>query len=117
MGLAFSPDPLPEAGYFFRSDHFPFAKRGVPAISFGSGEDLIDGGVAAGKAAGKEFTADRYHQPDDEWRADWSFTGIARDLRLLYQLGAKLANSERWPGWSPDSVFHGNREASAAERE
>ncbi len=117
MGLAFTPDPLPEAGYFFRSDHFPFAKRGVPAISFGSGKDLIDGGIAAGQAAGKAFTADRYHQPDDEWQADWSFTGIARDLRLLYQLGAKLANSDRWPGWSSDSEFHGNREASAAERE
>jgi len=116
MGLVYSPDPLPEAGHFFRSDHFPFAKRGVPAISFGSGDDLVDGGVAAGKATEKAYTADRYHQPADQWEADWSFTGIARDLQLLYKLGAGFANSDRWPDWSQDSEFRATRDASAAER-
>ena len=116
MGLVYSPDPKPEAGHFFRSDHFPFAKRGVPAISFGSGVDLIDGGVAAGKAAQEDYTTNRYHQPADEWQADWSFTGMARDLQLLYKLGADLANSNRWPNWSQDSEFRGKRDESVGER-
>jgi Zn-dependent M28 family amino/carboxypeptidase len=116
MGMSYTSDPLPEAGHFFRSDHFSFAKRGVPAISFGSGEDWVDGGVAAGKAARDDYTTNRYHQPGDEWQADWSFTGIARDLQLLYTLGADLANSNRWPNWSSESEFRVVRDASAAER-
>jgi Zn-dependent M28 family amino/carboxypeptidase len=116
MGLEYTPDPLPEAGHFFRSDHFSFAKRGVPAISYGSGNDLVDGGLAAGKKAEEEYTSERYHQPGDEWQADWSFTGMARDLGLLYKLGADLADSSRWPNWSEDSEFRATRDASAAER-
>ena len=96
-----SPDPKPEAGHFFRSDHFPFAKRGVPAISFGSGNDLVDGGVEAGKKIEEAYVADRYHQPADEWEAAWTFTGMARDLQMLYTLGSDLANSTRWPNWEP----------------
>ncbi|MBO9662575.1 M28 family metallopeptidase [Dokdonella sp.] len=116
FGLAYTPDSHPEAGYFFRSDHFPFAKRGVPAVSFGSGDDLVKGGKAAGEAAQKDYTTNRYHQQGDEWQADWSFTGMARDLGLLYKLGNDLANSKRWPDWSKDSEFRGARDASAAER-
>src|SRR5690606_28801598 len=106
-------DSKPEAGYFFRSDHFPFAKRGVPAVSFGSGEDMVDGGPAAGRRFSEEYTANRYHQPADEWEADWSFGGMARDLQLLYTLGSELANSDRWPNWSRDSEFRAARDASA----
>jgi Zn-dependent M28 family amino/carboxypeptidase len=114
--LAYSPDPKPEAGHFFRSDHFPFAKRGVPAISFGSGDDWVDGGVAAGEAAEQAYVTDRYHQPADQWQADWAFTGMARDLQLLYTVGAELANSKRWPNWGTDSEFRATRDASAGER-
>ncbi len=114
--MVYTPDPKPEAGYFFRSDHFSFAKRGVPAISFGSGNDWIDGGVKAGKAAKEEYTARHYHQPSDEWQASWPLTGIARDLQLLYAVGSQLANSDEWPGWSKDSEFRAAREATAAER-
>ncbi|RDZ25934.1 M28 family metallopeptidase [Lysobacter silvisoli] len=114
--MSYVTDPKPEAGHFFRSDHFPFAKRGVPAVSFGSGDDRIDGGRAAGEAAQRAYTADRYHQPADQWEASWSFTGMARDLELLYSLGNGLANSKRWPNWSQDSEFRAARDASAAER-
>jgi Zn-dependent M28 family amino/carboxypeptidase len=114
--LRYTTDSRPEAGHFFRSDHFPFAKRGVPAVSFGSGEDLVDGGVAAGEAAAAEYTADRYHQPADEWEASWTFTGMARDLQLLYTVGSNLANSDRWPNWDKASEFRATRDASAAER-
>ncbi|MEO7066770.1 MAG: M28 family metallopeptidase [Rhodanobacter sp.] len=114
--MTYTPDSNPAAGYFFRSDHFSFAKRGVPAISFGSGEDLIDGGIKAGKAAAADYTSKRYHQPGDEWQASWPFTGMARDLQLLYTVGNDLANSQAWPNWSKDSEFRAARDASAADR-
>jgi Zn-dependent M28 family amino/carboxypeptidase len=114
--VAYSPDPKPEAGHFFRSDHFPFAKRGVPAVSFGSGNDLVDGGVEAGKKMEDAYVADRYHQPADQWEAGWSFTGMARDLQILYTLGSDLANSTQWPNWAQDSEFRAARDASAGER-
>jgi len=116
FGLAYAPDPHPEAGHFFRSDHFPFAKRGVPSVSFGSGNDLVNGGIEAGEAAKKAYTADRYHQPADEWQADWTFAGMTHDLPLLYKVGSDLANSKRWPDWSKDSEFRATRDATAAER-
>jgi len=114
--LRYTPDSSPEAGYFFRSDHFPFAKRGVPAVSFGSGEDMVDGGLAAGKAFSDEYRTNRYHQPADEWEASWTFGGMARDLQLLYTVGSELANSDRWPNWSEDSEFRAARDASADAR-
>jgi len=115
-GRTFSPDPRPEAGSFFRSDHFPFAKRGVPAISFGGGRDLVSGGLAAGKAWADLYTSTMYHQPADEWSPSWDFTGMAADLNLLHELGRDLANSARWPEWGEGSEFKETRDASAAAR-
>ncbi|MES2129403.1 MAG: M28 family metallopeptidase [Pseudomonadota bacterium] len=112
----YSPDPKPEAGHFFRSDHFPFAKRGVPAVSYGSGNDWVDGGLAAGKAFDEAYTSNNYHQPSDEWSAAWPFTGMARDLELLYAVGAELANGSMWPNWSSDSEFRSVRDASLKAR-
>nr|WP_211923192.1 M28 family metallopeptidase [Duganella radicis] len=114
--LAYTPDPLPEAGHFFRSDHFPFAKRGVPAISYGSGNDLVEGGVAAGRKAEEAYTTNNYHQPSDEWSANWSFAGMSHDLGMLYSLGRDLAESRDWPNWSKDAEFRAARDASAAKR-
>ena len=114
--LEFNPDPHPETGGFFRSDHFPFAKRGVPALSFGSGDDLVDGGKAAGEVARKDYIKNHYHQPSDEWQASWTFAGMAHDLPVLYKVGSDLANSTQWPNWSADSEFRATRDATAAER-
>ncbi len=114
-GMKYVIDPRPEAGAFFRSDHFSFAKRGVPALSFGSGRDLVDGGTVAGEAAGKKYVAERYHQPADQWEASWTFAGMAHDLQLLYKLGDDLANSETWPNWSEDSEFRAVRDADRAQ--
>jgi Zn-dependent M28 family amino/carboxypeptidase len=114
--LSYSPDPKPEAGYFFRSDHFPFAKRGVPALSFGSGMDRVEGGVKAGKATEEAYTEKNYHQPSDNFDPSWPFTGLARDLELLYALGSDLANSTAWPNWAADSEFRAARDQSASER-
>ncbi|PWK87792.1 M28 family metallopeptidase [Fulvimonas soli] len=115
-GMSYAPDPHPEAGSFFRSDHFSFAKQGVPAISYESGNDWVDGDVAAGEAASKAYTEAHYHQPSDEWQADWSFTGMAHDLGMLYTLGARLANSREWPNWANDSEFRALRDRTVAER-
>ena len=93
----FTPDPHPETGGFFRSDHFSFAKAGVPAISFKSGNDLVNGGIARGEALAQDYTTKRYHQPDDEWSPTWDFTGMAQDAALLHMLGRRLANSREWP--------------------
>ncbi len=114
--MVYTPDPKPEAGHFFRSDHFSFAKRGVPAISFGSGNDWVNGGIKAGKAAEDEYIARHYHQPSDQWQASWAFTGMVRDMQLLYSVGSQLADSEQWPDWSKDSEFRATRDASAADR-
>ncbi|HEX9171695.1 MAG TPA: M28 family peptidase, partial [Telluria sp.] len=114
--VAYTPDPKPEAGYFFRSDHFSFAKRGVPAISFSSGQDFMEGGVQVGKERAEAYTANHYHQPSDLWSAEWSFAGMTRDLDLLYGLGRDLADSTDWPNWSQDSEFRAARDESAAKR-
>ncbi len=114
--LRYTPDPKPQAGYFFRSDHFSFAKRGVPALSYAAGQDWEVGGVAAGKAAADDYTAKRYHQQGDEWKPDWTFAGAARDLGVLYALGQQLADSRQWPNCSQDLEFRATRDASAAAR-
>ncbi len=114
--IRYTPDPKPEAGLFFRSDHFSFAKRGVPALSWSAGEDWVDGGVAAGKKASADYTAKRYHQQGDEWQPDWVFAGAARDLEVLYTLGNQLANSRSWPNWSTDESFRAVRDSSADQR-
>ena len=116
QGRYYSADPHPEAGHFYRSDHFSFAKVGVPAISFGEGNDLLNGGVARGEALSKEYTVKHYHQPSDEWSTAWDFTGMAEDVQLLHNLGRDLANSREWPNWGPDSEFRAVRDKSAGER-
>jgi Zn-dependent M28 family amino/carboxypeptidase len=115
-GRRLSPDPKPEAGSFFRSDHFSFAKVGVPAISLESGLDLYVGGVAAGRKAEEEYNDKHYHQPSDEWSASWDLRGIAIDVGLIYDLGRQLANSRRWPEWHNDSEFKALREKTKSAR-
>jgi len=110
------PEARPEAGSFFRSDHFPLAKRGVPMLYAGSGNDLVNGGTAAGEAWGREYNVNRYHQPDDEWAAGWDWSGAVLDLMVNYEIGRELAFSSRWPQWKPGSEFKPARDASAAAR-
>jgi Zn-dependent M28 family amino/carboxypeptidase len=116
-GRYFTPDPHPESGGFYRSDHFSFAKQGVPAISFKPGNDLLNGGIARGEALASDYTDKRYHQPADEFDPKWDFRGMAQDANLLHLVGERLANSREWPNWSPDSEFRAARDQSAAERD
>jgi Zn-dependent M28 family amino/carboxypeptidase len=115
-GRRLSPDPRPEAGEFYRSDHFPFAKVGVPAISVSSGQDLYTGGVAAGKKAEDEYNDKHYHQPSDEWSAAWDMRGIAIDVGLVHDLGRALATSRRWPDWKAESEFKATRDKTKSAR-
>jgi Zn-dependent M28 family amino/carboxypeptidase len=111
-------DPHPEAGYFFRSDHFPMAKRGVPMLYVDTGQDLLTGGVAAGEAADAAYRRDRYHQPADEYDpATWRFDGIAQDVGALYRIGLELASSRAWPNYRATSEFRPIRDRSAARRQ
>lgn len=116
QGRYFTADPHPESGGFYRSDHFSFAKVGVPAVSFKSGNDLVSGGVARSEQISKDYTAQRYHQPDDEFQPSWNFQGMAEDGQLLHQVGERLANSREWPNWSSDSEFRATRDQSGADR-
>jgi Zn-dependent M28 family amino/carboxypeptidase len=112
-----TPDASPEAGYFFRSDHFPMAKRGVPMLYMDSGEDLLNGGVAGGKAYDAAYRRDAYHQPADEYDpAKWDLSGIAEDIGVLYSLGMQLADSRDWPNYRQTSEFRPVRDKSAASR-
>ncbi|MFL6730375.1 MAG: M28 family metallopeptidase [Sphingomicrobium sp.] len=115
-GRRYTPDPHPETGGFFRSDHFTMAKVGIPALSFGPGQDLVNGGVPRAEAWSKMYTEKMYHQPADEYSPDWDFTGMAQDAELLHGVGLRLANSRDWPEWSAESEFRAAREATAAER-
>ena len=105
-----SPDREPEKGHFFRSDHFSLAKQGIPAISPGGGRDLLAGGVAAGQKLSDDYVDHRYHQPGDEWRADWNMERPTDDTFALYLAGLSLANGTQWPDWYKDSEFRALRD-------
>jgi len=110
-------DPHPEAGYFYRSDHFPMAKRGVPMLYIETGIDLLNGGTAAGEAHVAAYQKDRYHQQADEYDpATWNLVGIAQDATVLHRLGLELANSREWPNYRATSEFKPIRDQSAAKR-
>jgi Zn-dependent M28 family amino/carboxypeptidase len=116
QGRTLSPDPRPEAGSFFRSDHFPLSKVGVPAVSFRPGDDLVNGGKAKGVALREDFNAKKYHQPKDEWSEALDFSGEALDVTLIYNVGRSLADSTRWPEWKAGSEFKAVRDRSAQKR-
>ena len=111
-----APDANPGAGAYYRSDHFPFAKRGVPALSIESGRDLIEGGKAAGDAWDKDFNEKHYHQPSDQWSPDLDLRGVAQNAELAYRLGRGLANSAKWPTWGAGAEFKALRDQTAAQR-
>jgi Zn-dependent M28 family amino/carboxypeptidase len=112
QGRVLAPDAHPEAGYFYRADHFPLAKRGVPGISIMPGLDLFDG-LARGQKAYEDYIAHRYHRPADRWSPDWDLRGAALDAEILYRLGRDIAESSQWPQWRQDAEFKHIRDRSA----
>lgn len=115
-GRVRSLDENLEAGLFYRADHFAFAQAGVPALTLGPGTDLLEGGVAAGKAARAKYFAERYHQPADEYDDSWDMRGPTRDTQTVYRLIEAIANSRDWPSWDTGSEFADERARSDAER-
>lgn len=107
-------EPTPEKGFYYRSDHFELAKRGVPMLYFEGGDDLVKGGRAAGAAAAADYEKNRYHGPQDELDARWNLEGIGADLGLYYRVGRDLATTEAWPNWKPGDEFRAARDASRA---
>lgn len=115
MGLSESPEEHPERGHYYRSDHFSFAKRGVPMFDVGRGTDLVVGGKAAGQAAADDYVNVRYHQPSDQYQESWDISGMVQDVKLFYRLGRELADSNVWPNWHPNDEFRAIRDKSLAE--
>jgi Zn-dependent M28 family amino/carboxypeptidase len=115
QGRTLHAETHPEAGGYFRSDHFNFAKAGVPALYIDGGEDLVDGGTAAGEAAAKDYNDNRYHKPGDEYdAATWKLDGAMQDLETVHDIGRTLASSEQWPNWYDGNPFKAARDQALA---
>ena len=109
-----SMEPTPEKGFYYRSDHFSFAKHGVPMLYFEGGQDLVKGGTEAGAAAAKDYEEHHYHGPKDEYDPKWDWSGVKADLKLYYDVGRALANTTDWPNWMPGDEFRAIRDKSRA---
>ncbi|AKH43153.1 Zn-dependent M28 family amino/carboxypeptidase [Altererythrobacter atlanticus] len=114
LGRVATPDSAPQAGYYYRSDHFSFAKRGVPMFYIDGGEDLLDGGRAAGEAYSAAYRENAYHGPDDEYDPAWDWSGVMQDLQLYYRLGRMLGETTDWPNWYEGDEFRAIRDESCA---
>ena len=110
------PDPEPEKGFFYRSDHFPFSKVGIPSLYTDGGIDDVENGPEWGMAQREDYTANRYHTPQDEFDESWTFGGAVADLRLLYAVGYGLSMSEDWPNWRDGNEFKAARDSDRAGR-
>ena len=111
-----SEEATPQDGFYFRSDHFNFAKAGVPALYAKGGGDLIAGGKAAGDAAAAEYRDKHYHKPSDQYQASWDLGGVMQDLEALYAVGRVVAESDRWPNWYQGNPFRAARDKAMAAR-
>ncbi len=116
QGRAATPDTSPQAGFYYRSDHFSFAKRGVPMLYVEGGQDFVEGGTAAGAAYQERYIREAYHGPNDEFDPAWDFAAVEPDLQLYYMLGRMLATSTSWPGWIPGDEFRRIRQESCKGR-
>lgn len=110
QGRVIRPDPEPEKGYYYRSDHFNFAKMGVPALSTDAGVTFVDKPEAYGQQKRDEWTSRDYHQPSDEVRDWWDLSGAAEDAQLLFAVGYRVANAGSFPEWSAGNEFRLVRE-------
>ena len=111
QGRTIIPDPEPEKGYFYRSDHFEFAKQGVPALYTDVGVTYIGKPANYGEQKRDEYTTRDYHKPSDEIKPDWDLTGAVDDAQLLFMLGYRVAEGSIWPEWKPGTEFRAKREA------
>jgi len=112
QGRVLRPDPEPEKGFYYRSDHFNFAKQGVPALDPDSGTDFVGKDPAYGKSKRDEYTEKNYHAPSDEVKPDWDLSGAVDDAELLLAVGYRVANADKMPDWKPGNEFKAKRDES-----
>ena len=111
-GIRLSPDAHPEQGHFYRSDHFSFAKAGIPSVSIGGGDDIVGRPAGWGLQQSEDYTAHRYHQPSDEYRPDMDLSGAAQLADIVYRFGLFIGNARTVPTWNADAEFRAMRDAS-----
>jgi Zn-dependent M28 family amino/carboxypeptidase len=116
QGRVIEPDAEPEKGFFYRSDHFEFAKQGVPALYIGSGVRYRDRPEGWGLEKRAEFTRDHYHKPTDEIQPDWDLSGLVEDSQLLFLVGYDVAQTLEYPTWREGNEFKARRDAMLADR-
>ena len=109
-GRTLSPDAEPEKGRYYRSDHFEFAKVGVPGLYLQSGTRFVGKPEEFGRRKIDAYTANDYHKVTDEIKPDWDLSGAADDARLLFEVGLRVANGDHYPEWKPGSEFKARRE-------
>jgi Zn-dependent M28 family amino/carboxypeptidase len=111
QGRVVKPDQEPEKGYYYRSDHFNFAKQGVPALDPDEGTEFIGKPEGWGIEMRKKYTEEDYHKPSDEVKPYWDLSGTVEDLQLLFSVGYRVANADQMPTWSPGTEFKATRDA------
>ena len=110
QGREIKADPTPEKGGFYRSDHFPFAQQGVPALASGGGVDFIGKPAGWGREHMAAFTANDYHKPSDKVRPDWDMSGAVQDLQFYWMVGYLVAQADKYPEWKPGTEFKAKRD-------
>jgi Zn-dependent M28 family amino/carboxypeptidase len=108
------PEPTPERGLYYRSDHFNLAKQGVPMLYTKAGIDSPTRGADYGRTWLEDYVANRYHKPSDEYDPSWDLSGTMQDLGVYYAVGLAVADSDRWPNWREGNEFRAFRDASRA---
>jgi Zn-dependent M28 family amino/carboxypeptidase len=116
VGRVVLPDPTPEKGSFYRSDHFPFAKQGVPALSAGSGVQHIEKGEEWGLAQREKYIRERYHKPSDEFDNTWDLSGLQDELHMYFMIGYRLSIESSFPNWKEGSEFKLKRDTAMQNR-
>jgi Zn-dependent M28 family amino/carboxypeptidase len=117
QGLKIVPEENTEAGWYYRSDHYALAQKGVPGVYFRAGRDLINGGLVAGERERARYNAACYHQTCDEFDPRWDMTGAAQEGSVAYALGREIATGRSWPSWSAAEPFAAERAKSQAARQ
>jgi Zn-dependent M28 family amino/carboxypeptidase len=105
QGRVIKPDPMPEKGFFYRSDHFPFALQGVPALSSRDGVDYVGKPAGYGMQTMNEYISKHYHKPSDIVRPDWDMSGAVQQLQYYWMIGYRVAEADKYPQWKPGAEF------------
>jgi Zn-dependent M28 family amino/carboxypeptidase len=115
QGRIIRPDPEPEKGFYYRSDHFNFAREGVPAMNADEGVEFIGKSAEFSQKVREEWTERDYHKPSDVVKPNWDMTGAREDLKIYFAVGYRVAEADKFPEWKRNSEFRAKREAMLAK--